>query len=62
MSVEGQSLQFDGRPATSDFTSTPDLSLHRANRRDVPKANIGVIIVRQLFDPGAAEQWTTRQA
>jgi hypothetical protein len=26
----GQSLHFDGRPATSDFTSTPDLSLHRA--------------------------------
>jgi hypothetical protein len=30
----GQSLHFDGRPATSDFTSTPDLSLHR-----VPSSN-----------------------
>jgi hypothetical protein len=58
----GQSLHFDGRPASSDFTSTSDLSLHRANRRDVPKANVGVIIVRQLFDPGAAGQWTTIQA
>ncbi len=58
----GQTLHFDGRPASSDFTSTSDLSLHRANRRDVPKANVGVIIVRQLFDPGAAGQWTTLQA
>jgi hypothetical protein len=32
----GQTLHFDGRPATSDFTSTPDMSLHRANRRGVP--------------------------
>jgi hypothetical protein len=31
-----QSLHFDGQPATSDFTSTPDMSLHRANRRGVP--------------------------
>jgi hypothetical protein len=37
MSQLGQSLHFDGPPATSDFTSTPDLSLHRANRRDVHK-------------------------
>jgi hypothetical protein len=28
----------------------------------VPKADIGVIVVRQLFDPGAAEQRTTLQA
>jgi hypothetical protein len=34
MSQMGQSLHFDGRPATSDFTSTPDMSLHRANRRE----------------------------
>jgi hypothetical protein len=34
MSVVGQSLHFDGRPATSDFSSTPYLSLHRANRRE----------------------------
>jgi hypothetical protein len=36
----GQSLHFDGRPATFGFTSTPDLSLHRANRRDVPIAAV----------------------
>ena len=32
----GQSLHLDGRPATSDLTSTPDMSLHRDNRRKVP--------------------------
>jgi hypothetical protein len=40
----GQSLHFDGRPATSDFTSTSDLLLHRANRRGVPEAGIGVTV------------------
>jgi hypothetical protein len=38
-----QSLHFDGRPATSDFTSTPDLSLHRANRRDVPNPEVAAL-------------------
>ena len=32
----GQSLRFDGRPAASDVTSTPDMSLHCVNRREVP--------------------------
>src|SRR5271165_6680708 len=42
MSLAGQSLHFGGRPVTSDFTSTADLWLHRANRRDVPEPEVGV--------------------
>jgi len=30
-STSAFSWAFDGRPATSDFISTPDMSLHRAN-------------------------------
>src|SRR5262249_31486258 len=39
MPASGQSLHFDGRPVTSDFTSTSDMSLHHANRRDGPEAD-----------------------
>jgi hypothetical protein len=38
MTASGQSLHFDSWPATSDFTSTPDMSLHRTNLRDGLKA------------------------
>jgi len=30
-------------------------------KRPIREADIGVIVVRQLFDPGAAEQRTTLQ-
>src|SRR5215216_7486935 len=40
MSETGHSHRFNGRPATSDFTPTPDMPLHRANRRDVPKPEV----------------------
>src|SRR5271167_2540267 len=52
MSQSGHSLPFDGWPATSDFTSTPDLSLHRVNRRDVPWHKHG--------DSEVEESWPTR--
>jgi len=39
-SAWSQSLHFDGRPSTSDLTSTPDMPLHRANRREGPEGDM----------------------
>jgi hypothetical protein len=54
----GQSRHFDRAPLTSGLRLADILG----GSRHVSKADIGVIVVRQFFDPGAAEQRTMLQA
>jgi hypothetical protein len=61
-SAVGQSRHFSRRPAASGLPRSTDILRVRPHASNVPKADIGVIVVRQLFDPGAAEQRTTLQA
>jgi hypothetical protein len=44
MSALGHERRFDSQPVTSGLLSTPDISLHRANCRDVPKGDITILV------------------
>ena len=51
MSPLGQKRRFDAPPTTSGLSQSTDMIRPAQLVRKVPMANIGVIIVRQLFDP-----------
>jgi hypothetical protein len=49
VSAQSQKRRFDCGPVTSGRPPTPDISLHCANRRDVPEAELSLLDGRRTF-------------